>query len=157
MQCPDLSGTYNFFGKPARAAMADEATELRFDEKAMAMTVRTVIEPHTVVLNHNVSSGTLTVDVLGKGSDPRSALMSAKLPLTATYLCEAGRWVREKVMVGGAGGGRPSETREKISLSILPTGLHAVGISTSEVGTFSRRTFTQEWDIVFDRKLSPRP
>jgi hypothetical protein len=145
-----LSGTYHFVGKPATTATADSSSELRFDEKAMAMTVRTVIEPHTVVVKHEVSSGMLTVDVLGKGSDARFALMSARLPLIATFSCIQGAWIMDSSSIG-SGGGRSSETRQRTSLQSTSQGLIAVGTKTITTGTFSRKSVTHEWQVQFDR------
>ena len=153
-KCSTLSGTYSFLGKSLGRLGVQSASELRFDEKAMGMTVRTVLDPHTVVLNHDGTSGNLSAEIMGAGIDQRFVGMSAKLPLTATFACRGGSWVREKIMVGKGDGGRPTETNVRISLRSTPTGLLAEGAITRTTGTFSRQTITQEWRVLFERSSS---
>jgi hypothetical protein len=151
-QCSTLSGTYSFLGKSLGRPGAQSASGLRFDEKAMGMTVRTVVDPHTVMLNHDGMSGDLSAEITGTGIDQRFVGMSAKLPLTATFACKDGSWVREKTMEGNGGGGRPSVTNVRISLRSTPSGLLAEGAITRTTGTFSRQTITQEWQVLFIKK-----
>lgn len=151
-QCSTLSGTYSFLGKSLGPPGTHSTSELRFDEKAMGMTLRTVVDPHTVTLNHDGMSGNLSAEITGAGIDQRFVGMSAKLPLTAIFACKDGSWVREKAMVGKGGGGRPSETNVRISLRSTPTGLVAEGTITRTTGTFSRQTSTQEWQVLFVKK-----
>lgn len=148
-KCPDISGTYHFLGKAVDLTVIDQLSDMRFDEKAMAMTVRTVIDPHTVVVKHDLLNGMLTVDVIGKGNDPRFESMSAKLPLKAVFSCEGESWVRRKTIIGGAGGGRPTETNIKITLSLVSNGVLAEGIMVSEAGTLSRKSITKVWCALF--------
>ena len=150
--CTTLSGTYSFIGKLIGPSGANSASELRFDEKAMGMTERTVIAPYKVVLSHDVVSGNVSAELVGTGIDQRFVGMSANLPLTAIFACADGFWVREKIVAGGAGGGRPTETKVRISLRSTPAGVVAEGAIARTTGTISRRTQTQEWRILFERK-----
>ena len=151
IKCSALSGTYSFVGKSLGPPGVHSASELRFDEKAMGMTVRTVVDPHTVVVIHDAMSGNLSAEIMGAGIDQRFVGMSAKLPMTATFACREGNWVKEKTMVGKGDGGRPTETNVRISLRSTPTGLLAEGAITRTTGTFSRQTTAQEWRVSFGR------
>jgi hypothetical protein len=151
-KCPDLSGVYNFFGKAADPTGTASLSELRFDEKAMAMTVRTIVQPQTVILTHDVTTGVLSADVLGAGIDERFVLMSAKLPLQATFICQLGGWKMDVVKIGSGGGGRSSETRQIAILHLLPEGLIVDGTRTITTGTFSRQTLVRTWKVLFERK-----
>lgn len=151
-QCSLLSGTYSFLGKSIGPKGGESTSELRFDEKAMGMTMRTIIDPHTVVLTHDRTAGNLSAEIAGTGTDQRFAGMSAKLPLSAVFVCIDGSWMREKIVAGKGGGGRPSEINIRISLRSSLEGLVAEGTTTRSTGTLPRHTAVQEWRVLFEKR-----
>jgi hypothetical protein len=147
--CPDLSGKYHFAGEPSGENQALLAEDLRFDSAALAAIVRTVVGPHTAILNHDRSGGTISVDVVGNGTDLRFAPMSAKLPVVTSFTCDGTDWQMSRVSIGSGGGGRSSTTTWRITLKSVPNGLIADGSEVSEVGTLSRKTLTRSWKVLF--------
>src|SRR4051812_663696 len=89
--CHNLSGDYRITGTWESSSVSRE-TLPRADEWAFAFVARAVIDPVRIVVEHNPSVGTLSVNVLGKGLDPRWIDSSPKLPVTRLATCRDGRW-----------------------------------------------------------------
>jgi hypothetical protein len=158
--CADLTGRYSFEGKWARPPALIEngqarpwtrsETAPRIDEHAFSFVVHTITEPQTAVVQMDVRTGKVTIDILGSGSDSRFALMSAKLPFSLSLACTGGHWQTSGTTESSDGGIGTVLTTSRRSVQRGPDGsLIATGDKTIDSGLLTRSRLTQSWQAEF--------
>src|SRR5437016_2616961 len=101
--CADLSGEYKFLGKWEKNVGVATSGPPRFDEFALSIYAREVIDPHTALVKQELTSGTLNVELIGSGIDNQWKKYRPLLPAHIPLECIGQRWLRE-VTTSGKGG-----------------------------------------------------
>lgn len=159
--CADLSGNYAFDGQwekfeasgPNSQSIREDVFKIppRFDERALSIFARSVIEPRDVILKHDVATRMLTVDILGSGINYQWKQYGPFLPAQILLACVNGRWVRETV-AHGKGGFSSTESRNQIYLQLDANGdVRTEGEKSISSGVIFEDKLTLRWVTKFKK------
>ena len=151
--CPDIAGTYAFFGEWKGAQSKSEAPYLdsrrpSIDRDAFGFSVIQVVRPRGVRISQAAEAGLFLIDVV----DPELVLPGAKnLHVELAFTCESGIWHRESQAHGG-GENVPSTVTSAYWLRLLPSGeIEARGESRTVKGTIFESEIKARWNAIFPR------
>jgi hypothetical protein len=161
-RCADLSGSYAFDGEWERFEVDGvnsqsiredvQKTAPRFDERALSIFARSVIGPQIAIAKHDLSTGVLTVDIVGTGISAQWKQYGPFLPAQIPLTCTGGRWLRQTV-AHGKGGFASTESRNQIYLQLDTNGnLIADGERSIRSGLVFEDKLTSRWAARFRRK-----
>lgn len=161
--CADLSGNYAFEGHwekfeadgPNSQTIREDVIKIppRFDERALSIFARSVIEPRDVTLKHDLSTGMLIADILGSGISNQWKQYGPFLPAHILLSCVNGRWLRETV-ANGKGGFSSTESRNKIYLQLDINGdIRSEGEKSISSGLVFEDKLTLRWITKFGKKM----
>jgi hypothetical protein len=157
--CTDLSGSYAFDGNWERLEVEGSnsrsiredvlKTVPRFDERALSIFVRSVIEPKIVAAKQDLSTGVLTVDIFGAGISAQWKQYGPFLPIQISLTCVDRRWLRQTV-AHGKSGFASTESRNQIYLQLDANGdLIAEGEKSIKSGLVFEDRLTLRWATKF--------